>query len=134
MDALEQIISKLEHVSANKDKADDVKIENFIGFTFVPLGIAGPLRITGTTTEATLVASCSRGCKAFSACSGFLNIEGAVRFFEIVPRLWSKFQKPVESTSSHIRLEKITHACWDQPSMSSSNTSAVKELEHLPQQ
>lgn len=58
-----------------------VKVENLIGYSKVPLGVAGPLQISGqyqqntvfaplATTEATLVASCSRGCKALQASGG----------------------------------------------------------------
>ncbi|KAF4976720.1 hypothetical protein FZEAL_6656 [Fusarium zealandicum] len=58
-----------------------IKIENCVGFSKVPLGISGPLRIVGlgvdsklyaplVTYEATLVASCSRGCKAFDSYVG----------------------------------------------------------------
>ena len=56
-------------------------IENFIGTAQIPLGLAGPLRITGehaqgdfyipmATTEGTLVASYSRGMRAISECGG----------------------------------------------------------------
>lgn len=56
-------------------------IENFIGTTQVPLGLAGPLRIHGehaqgdfyvplATTEGTLVASYSRGMRVITACGG----------------------------------------------------------------
>ncbi|KAI9591811.1 hypothetical protein BDF19DRAFT_453552 [Syncephalis fuscata] len=48
--------------------------ENVIGYTPIPIGVAGPIRIDGklyhipmTTTEGCLVASTSRGCKAISA-------------------------------------------------------------------
>ncbi|MBW0553254.1 hypothetical protein O181_092969, partial [Austropuccinia psidii MF-1] len=49
--------------------------ENVVGYTPIPIGIAGPLRIDGkafpipmATTEGALVASTSRGCKALNAC------------------------------------------------------------------
>jgi hydroxymethylglutaryl-CoA reductase len=57
-------------------------IENFVGLVSVPVGLAGPLNIQGSenidgefvaplaTVEPTLVASCSRGCKAFNAFGG----------------------------------------------------------------
>ncbi|HET6591426.1 MAG TPA: hydroxymethylglutaryl-CoA reductase [Xanthomonadales bacterium] len=56
-------------------------IENFIGAIQMPLGLAGPLRMTGehaqgdfyvplATTEGTLVASYSRGMRVISECGG----------------------------------------------------------------
>ncbi len=56
-------------------------IENFIGTAKVPLGVAGPLRVQGlfargdyyvpmATTEAALVASCTRGAQAISRAGG----------------------------------------------------------------
>lgn len=56
-------------------------VENFVGVAQVPIGIAGPLRITGehatgdfyvplATTEGTLVASYSRGMRVLSECGG----------------------------------------------------------------
>ncbi len=56
-------------------------IENFIGTVKVPIGIAGPLRVRGTsaqgeyylplaTTEAALVASYSRGAQLVTAAGG----------------------------------------------------------------
>jgi hypothetical protein len=58
----------------NKD-TKDIKVENCVGFTQVPLGLAGPLTIHRkskrtvygplATVELTLVTSCSRGYKAF---------------------------------------------------------------------
>jgi hydroxymethylglutaryl-CoA reductase (NADPH) len=56
-------------------------IENFIGVAQVPIGLAGPLRISGehangdfyvplATTEGTLVASYSRGMRLITECGG----------------------------------------------------------------
>ena len=56
-------------------------IENFLGVAQVPIGLAGPLRITGehasgdfyvplATTEGTLVASYSRGMRVLTECGG----------------------------------------------------------------
>lgn len=60
-------------------------IENFIGFSKIPTGIAGPLLINGTeasgqffiplaTTEGALVASYNRGCKAGTLAGGIRSI------------------------------------------------------------
>lgn len=56
-------------------------VENFIGTAKVPLGVAGPLRVQGlfargdyyvplATTEAALIASCTRGAQAISRAGG----------------------------------------------------------------
>lgn len=56
-------------------------VENFVGVAQVPIGLAGPLRITGeyasgdfyiplATTEGTLVASYSRGMRVLTECGG----------------------------------------------------------------
>lgn len=67
---------------AQENRAEfDNNIENYIGTTRIPLGVLGPLRVNGlfaqgdyyvplATTEATLVASHSRGAKLISACGG----------------------------------------------------------------
>lgn len=55
--------------------------ENVIGYMPIPVGIAGPLNIDGqllhipmATTEGTLVASTSRGCKALNAGGGVTTV------------------------------------------------------------
>ncbi|KAJ1977760.1 3-hydroxy-3-methylglutaryl-coenzyme A (HMG-CoA) reductase isozyme [Dimargaris verticillata] len=55
--------------------------ENVIGYTPIPLGVAGPIRIDGdllhipmATTEGCLIASTSRGCKAITAGSGATTV------------------------------------------------------------
>ena len=55
--------------------------ENVIGYMPLPVGIAGPLKIDGqmlhipmATTEGTLVASTSRGCKALNAGGGVVTV------------------------------------------------------------
>ena len=114
----------------------DIKIENCIGFTQVPLGVAGPLTIVtrhGTETdlyaplatyEATLIASCSRGCKAFNASGGirvesiksgmmrapvfqFQDTAHAVEFAQAVPSHIQKFAEWVAQTSSHTTLQRF---------------------------
>jgi hydroxymethylglutaryl-CoA reductase (NADPH) len=58
--------------------------ENVVGYTPIPVGIAGPLRIDGealpipmATTEGALVASTSRGCKALNAGGGVTTVLNA---------------------------------------------------------
>lgn len=77
-----KVIEKLKHITRHADETEDIRVENLIGFSQVPTGLAGPLRIDGhsqkamkvfaplATVEATLVASVNRGCKAFQACGG----------------------------------------------------------------
>jgi hydroxymethylglutaryl-CoA reductase (NADPH) len=55
--------------------------ENVVGYIPLPLGIAGPLKIDGelcpipmATSEGTLVASTSRGCKALNAGGGVTTV------------------------------------------------------------
>ncbi|RFU28922.1 hypothetical protein B7463_g7427, partial [Scytalidium lignicola] len=83
----EEVISQLNHIRGDKNEIEQVVIENCVGFTRVPVGIAGPLYVKNiddantdglfyaplATCEGTLVASCARGCKAF-------NLSGGVQF------------------------------------------------------
>ena len=73
----------LVQTSQHDQDLSSIKVENCVGFTKVPLGLAGPLRIVGpgvdrelyaplATYEATLVANFSCGCKAFDASGGVL--------------------------------------------------------------
>src|SRR5664279_5539017 len=71
-------LSHIKNFSFDEQKASTKNCENMIGSTQVPLGIAGPVLISGekagvesyyiplATTEGALVASVSRGCKALS--------------------------------------------------------------------
>jgi NADP-dependent 3-hydroxy-3-methylglutaryl-CoA reductase len=114
-----------------------INIENFVGFVKVPVGLAGPLRIQGAertddeffaplaTVEPTLVASCSRGCKALNRCGGvefhvldegmsrapvffFASPKEAVLFAGHVPGLHRQFAADAERTSRYARLQKLT--------------------------
>lgn len=119
----------------NHDAAEikTARIENCIGFSKVPLGIAGPLLVTGpdvhrevfaplATCESTVVASCSRGCKVLNASGGvhfdvlsecmvrapvFLldDPARAVAFRQAWPTIDAEFRAWAESTSAHARLE-----------------------------
>ncbi|KAJ4382373.1 hypothetical protein N0V86_002708 [Didymella sp. IMI 355093] len=123
--------------SAESDAPSKVTIENHAGFVRVPVGIAGPLKITGSentndeffaplaTVEPTLVASCSRGCKAFTESGGlhfnvlregmtrapvfFFNSPAkAIAFADRVPALQDQFARDAESTSRFARLQTLT--------------------------
>jgi hydroxymethylglutaryl-CoA reductase len=111
-----------------------IRIENFIGFTQVPVGLAGPLRISGehqrqtvyaplATVESTLVAACSRGCKAFQASGGvqaialnegmsrapvfaFSTVNDAVKFYQHIPYLEPCFRATAEATSRYVHLRE----------------------------
>ncbi|KAH6879790.1 hydroxymethylglutaryl-CoA reductase [Thelonectria olida] len=121
-----------------QEKINSVRIENCVGFCKVPLGVAGPLRLAGpvysgevyaplATYEATLVASCSRGCKAFNESGGihievldnhmsrgpvfvFDNPGNAVKFYKALPSLRDAFAQWAEQTSKHIRLQTMKPA------------------------
>ncbi|OGG03904.1 hypothetical protein A2W14_05545 [Candidatus Gottesmanbacteria bacterium RBG_16_37_8] len=106
--------------------------ENMIGCTQVPLGIAGPLKITGnyakgnyylplSTTEGALVASVNRGCKAVTLSGGVTafcldvgitrgavfktgNIKQSVSLQKFLEENISLLKKKASSTSSHLQL------------------------------
>jgi hydroxymethylglutaryl-CoA reductase (NADPH) len=131
--------AKLVHLSAYQNHPDLEKlpgsIENFIGFTHVPTGIAGPLRVNGSeakgdffiplaTTEGALVASYHRGAKATllsggitSVCVaegvrrsplfGFSDLENGIRFLMWVTKVKSEFDSIVAAQSRHCRLNDV---------------------------
>lgn len=135
-DTLSGIKSNLKYIVEDQNSAQNAKIENCIGSVKVPVGIAGPLKVKGSdgtegtfhaplaTCEATLVASCARGCKLFNAGGGvqykilrdhmtrapvfwFSNSEDAVAFYDLVPKLFSEFQQIAHSTSRYARLLRL---------------------------
>lgn len=107
--------------------------ENVIGFMPLPVGIAGPLNIDGqtlhipmATTEGTLVASTSRGCKALNAGGGVTTVltkdamtrGPAIDFPSVVlacdARIWidspegfSTLKASFDSTSRFARLQTL---------------------------
>lgn len=107
--------------------------ENVIGYLPLPVGIAGPLNIDGqllhipmATTEGTLVASTSRGCKALNAGGGVTTVlthdamtrGPAIDFPNIVQaaqaRLWidspdgyATLKTAFESTSRFAKLQTL---------------------------
>lgn len=78
MDRYRGLTKNLHHITRHSDETDGIRVENLIGFTQVPLGVAGPLQIHGhyqkgsivaplATVEASLVPGINRGCKAFES-------------------------------------------------------------------
>jgi len=76
---------RLKHVSEHSFEPEAVSknVENFIGITQVPLGIAGPIKVRGehargdffiplATTEGALVATINRGCSVVTESGGAL--------------------------------------------------------------
>ena len=110
-------------------------IENFIGLMRMPLGLAGPLRVNGTsaqgdywvplaTTEAALVASYHRGCCCITAAGGcsamvlnesvgrapafvFSRAAQGCEFVVWALSQFETFQKIVATTTSHGKLVDI---------------------------
>ncbi len=108
------------------------KIENFIGTVKMPLGLAGPLRVNGkfaqgdyyvplATTEATLVASYSRGAQLITQAGGcavavldesltrapgfaFAGLGEAITFDRWVKDELPAFQRVAAATTSHGKL------------------------------
>jgi hydroxymethylglutaryl-CoA reductase (NADPH) len=84
--ATKDLTSKLEnsllpYKYMDYDRVFGACCENVIGYTPLPIGVAGPLTIDGrsyflpmTTTEGVLVASVSRGCKAINAGGGAVTV------------------------------------------------------------
>ncbi|KAF9697229.1 hypothetical protein EKO04_004676 [Ascochyta lentis] len=122
---------------AESNTPHKVTIENHAGFIRIPVGIAGPLKILGSsntngdffaplaTVEATLVASCSRGCKAFTENGGlqfkvlregmsrapvffFSSPAEAIVFADRIPAFQDQFVRDAESTSRFARLQALT--------------------------
>lgn len=124
------------YATAEITQSSKPTIENHAGYIRVPLGIAGPLLIHSenkpdsffaplATVEPTLVASCSRGCKAFTLCGGlhfkvlregmsrapvfcFRDTAAALAFADHVPALHAQFARDAESTSRYARLQSLT--------------------------
>lgn len=111
-------------------------IENFVGFTQMPVGVAGPVHILGSeavgdyyvplaTTEGALVASYDRGARATRAAGGITSVclaEGVQRspvfkfknvaymgeFISWVLQQRDKFPDLVAERSSHAQLQDVT--------------------------
>lgn len=121
--------------SFDEQTASSKHCENLIGATQIPLGVAGPLLITGeqangdyiipmATTEGALVASVSRGCKAITESGGSLvyavsagQTRGPVfevkslaerkKLYSWIKKNEEKIKEAAESTSSHLQVTKI---------------------------
>lgn len=128
-------LKNTSNFSFAEDLAVGRNIENLIGATQIPLGVAGPLKIIAgakqfscyiplATTEGALVASASRGCKAITESGGaktqvevvgasrgsLFTTSGIVQTQKVktwIADNFEKIAKAAESTSSHLKLLRI---------------------------
>lgn len=137
--ALEKELStKLENIgtfSIDESVASTRNCENMIGAAQLPLGIAGPLKIIGSTfdseffiplatTEGALVASVNRGAKAITESGGANtnsyrigqtrgpvfaanSIKEQNKLYEWLDKNQDKLKKAAENTSSHLEFKKV---------------------------
>lgn len=132
-------LNHLSNFSFTEEQVTGRNIENLIGATQIPLGVAGPLRVKGegvrvkdyfipcATTEGALVASISRGCKAVTTSGGvkvFVEDVGQTRgpVFKtdglehgLKTKEWIQSHIPLisqltQKTSSHLKLLKVSCA------------------------
>ncbi len=132
-------LDNIHNFTFTEDQVNGRNIENLIGATQIPLGVAGPLKIVNrkslivnryiplATTEGALVASISRGCKAVTEGDGvkvYVEDVGQTRgpVFKVKDlehgmkaKEWIESHIPLISqisrkTSSHLKLLKITSA------------------------
>lgn len=134
-----KLATKLENIGhsvLNEDLLKGRNIENLIGATQIPLGVAGPLTIRSkanklpnyylplATTEGALVASISRGCKAIYAAGGANlmcevvgitrgpvfktdGIEHGHQIKQWIDKNFLSLSKIARQTSKHLNLLKI---------------------------
>ncbi|MCR4305621.1 MAG: hydroxymethylglutaryl-CoA reductase [Candidatus Daviesbacteria bacterium] len=132
-------LDNIGNFSFPEDQAVGRNIENLIGATQIPLGIAGPLIIRANeqtikrihylplaTTEGALVASVSRGCKATTESDGITvfvenvgitrgpvfklkNLAEAMKIKIWIEEQFNNLAKIAESTSSHLKLLKADY-------------------------
>ncbi|PYH76917.1 substrate-binding domain of hmg-CoA reductase [Aspergillus uvarum CBS 121591] len=136
-DTFSAYLRDVKHITDHTADPAQIHIENFIGYTRVPVGLAGPLDIRTlhgetqsicapmATTEAALIASCSRGCKAINASGGVEYILGRERmsrgpafqcvsphhaheFIQILASVQNTLCEMAESTSNHLKLVSLT--------------------------
>ncbi|MFC5049801.1 hydroxymethylglutaryl-CoA reductase [Rubritalea spongiae] len=121
--------------SQSKVETFQGNIENFIGTTKIPLGVAGPLRVNGlfaqgdypiplATSEAALVASYHRGASLITAAGGtsamllyqalnrspafvFESMRGSGRFVAWAMEHFENFQQITASTTQHGKLVDV---------------------------
>jgi len=121
---------KLDHIgnfTFTEESVAGRNIENLIGATQIPLGVAGPIMnhfIPLATTEGALVASVSRGCKAITESGGACveaelvgttrgpvfkthGIEHGFKIKKWIEKNFSIIAQTTQATSSHLRLLKI---------------------------
>lgn len=136
----ESIKVNLKNIGSFTFSQDQVlgrNIENLIGATQIPLGVAGPLRVKNlspaksrdyyiplATTEGALVASVSRGCKAIALAGGAKvevelvgitrgpvfktkGIEHGLKIKRWMEENFSLISQIAQKTSSHLKLLKI---------------------------
>ncbi|MCL5675526.1 MAG: hydroxymethylglutaryl-CoA reductase [Patescibacteria group bacterium] len=125
-------LSGLGEFSFAEDAVRNKNIENLVGATQIPMGVAGPILVNGqfargefylplATTEGALVASVSRGCKAISRSGGVTvlvenvgttrapvfqtkGISESKKLIKWVENNFSALQKVAENSSSHLKL------------------------------
>ncbi len=128
-------LENTSNYSFDVDTATKKNIENMVGATHVPLGVAGPLVIDGdfakgefyiplATTEGALVASVSRGCRAITNAGGakvfaenkgmtrapvfkVSGIEEGRKLVQWVEKNFSRIKNVAESTTRFGELKKI---------------------------
>lgn len=129
-------LNNISSFSFTEEQVKNKNIENLIGATQIPLGVAGPILVSGeyaqgefslplATTEGALVASVSRGAKAISMSGGVtvtvenvgvtrapvFQTKGILESKKLaawVEHNFSELQKISASTSSHLKL--LTHS------------------------
>lgn len=131
-----QLNIKLDNISNftfTEDQVSGRNIENLMGATQIPLGVAGPLRVKGkaervkeyyiplATTEGALVASISRGCKAVTKSGGakvfieevgqtrgpvfkISNLEHGIETKKWIENNFKLLSSATKKTSSHLKL------------------------------
>ncbi|MBU1000645.1 hydroxymethylglutaryl-CoA reductase [Patescibacteria group bacterium] len=128
-------LDKISQINFEESKVVGRNIENLIGSTQIPLGIAGPLLVKSgdqktkeyfiplATTEGALVASVSRGCKAITEYGNTMvcvenigitrgpvfkneNLKEAMKTQTWIKKNYKELAKIAESTSSHLKLLK----------------------------